>query len=147
MKHKRTQKMITKQNDNIVVSLGVIISFLTLVAAGSRLMGWVDWSWLEITSVYLICNLIASIIVILAIIGYTTNPYLFDARKIAFLIVSLIGGVTWAATVFMTSLRLDGHINWSWWIILSPMWAQLVLFIMGIYVGVKRGIAQYNEKH
>jgi hypothetical protein len=33
-------------------------------------------------------------------------------------------------TVLFVALKLTGHIDWSWWWVLSPLWIGLTLFVM-----------------
>lgn len=45
-------------------------------------------------------------------------------------------------TIVFITLKLLGHINWSWWWILAPMWippliAVLIIFGMAVYVTIK----------
>lgn len=39
-------------------------------------------------------------------------------------------------TLIFVVLKLTGHIDWSWWWVLSPLWigAALIIFIFGILV-------------
>ena len=32
-------------------------------------------------------------------------------------------------TVLFIGLKLTGHIEWSWWAVLSPMWVPIVLLV------------------
>ena len=52
-----------------------------------------------------------------------------------------IGFLGLLAIVFIT-LKLLGHITWSWWWVLAPLWippliAVLIIFGMAIYLTVK----------
>lgn len=42
-------------------------------------------------------------------------------------------------TVLFVALKLCDKIDWSWWWVLSPLWAPwaLVFAIMGIFVAIK----------
>jgi len=44
--------------------------------------------------------------------------------------VSFFGLLT---LVFIT-LKLTGHIAWSWWWVLAPLWLPITIFIVGIIV-------------
>ena len=33
-------------------------------------------------------------------------------------------------TVLFIGLKLTGHINWSWWWVLSPIWITILIFIV-----------------
>ena len=33
-------------------------------------------------------------------------------------------------TVLFIGLKLTGHIDWSWWWVLSPLWIGLVVIVM-----------------
>lgn len=46
-------------------------------------------------------------------------------------------GTTSLATAVMAAMKLYGYIDWSWWIVTSPMWAvALAILIMVILVAV-----------
>jgi uncharacterized protein (DUF983 family) len=39
-------------------------------------------------------------------------------------------------TVLFIGLKLTGHITWSWWLVLSPLWAPIaVVFVLALIVG------------
>ena len=42
------------------------------------------------------------------------------------------GGIGFAGmlTILFIGLKLTGHINWSWWWVLSPLWISFLLFIV-----------------
>jgi hypothetical protein len=46
-------------------------------------------------------------------------------------------------TVLFIGLKLTGYIDWSWWLVLAPMWAPVAL-ILGILVlcGIVYGLVQ-----
>lgn len=33
-------------------------------------------------------------------------------------------------TIVFITLKLTGYIDWSWWIVLSPLWVPMILFIV-----------------
>ena len=38
-------------------------------------------------------------------------------------------------TVLFIGLKLTGHITWSWWLVLSPLWAPIaVVFVFSLIV-------------
>ncbi len=40
-------------------------------------------------------------------------------------------------TILFVGLKLTGHIDWSWWWVLSPMWGTILLVLIvvgGIYL-------------
>lgn len=39
-------------------------------------------------------------------------------------------GFTGLLTILFILLKLTGHIHWSWWWVLSPIWISLVLFVV-----------------
>lgn len=47
-------------------------------------------------------------------------------------------GFTGLLTVLFVGLKLTGHITWSWWWVLSPLWIAplVVLSILAIALGV-----------
>jgi len=44
-------------------------------------------------------------------------------------------GFTGLLTVLFVGLKLTGHIDWSWWWVLSPLWITLVT-VLGIFLSV-----------
>lgn len=45
-------------------------------------------------------------------------------------------------TILFIGLKLTGFINWSWWLVLAPMWVGLALFgIIALMVLVIAAIA------
>ncbi|MFV0551043.1 MAG: hypothetical protein ACK5L6_03850 [Anaerorhabdus sp.] len=32
-------------------------------------------------------------------------------------------------TIVFIALKLMGYINWSWWLVLSPLWGSFIIFI------------------
>ena len=55
------------------------------------------------------------------------------------------GGVGFVGllTILFIGLKLTGHINWSWWWVLSPIWIMLSV-ILGIVVVVILGVLIYK---
>jgi len=46
-------------------------------------------------------------------------------------------GFTGLLTVLFVGLKLTGHITWSWWWVLSPIWISLsLLFFVFLIVGM-----------
>ena len=46
-------------------------------------------------------------------------------------------------TILFIGLKLTGHIGWSWWWVLSPLWvsallALVVLGIIAVYLAIKK---------
>ena len=39
-------------------------------------------------------------------------------------------GVAWALTLIFIVLKLTGYIDWSWVLVLAPLWAGFVLVIL-----------------
>lgn len=48
------------------------------------------------------------------------------------------GGVGFAGllTLLFIGLKLTGHISWSWWWVLSPMWIGLVFVLLCLLIVV-----------
>ena len=45
-------------------------------------------------------------------------------------------------TILFIGLKLTGHIDWSWWWVLSPIWVPIglvlvILAIVGLIVGIR----------
>lgn len=40
-------------------------------------------------------------------------------------------------TILFIALKLTNHIDWSWWLVLAPLWAPFALIVLGgvVYVG------------
>jgi len=55
------------------------------------------------------------------------------------------GGVGFVGllTILFIGLKLTGHIDWSWWWVLSPIWIMLSV-ILGIVVVVILGVLIYK---
>ena len=55
------------------------------------------------------------------------------------------GGVGFVGllTILFIGLKLTGHIDWSWWWVLSPIWIMLSV-ILGIVVIVILGVLIYK---
>jgi len=58
-----------------------------------------------------------------------------------------LGFLEFLTLIFIT-LKLTGYIDWSWWWVLSPLWAQLVVFVIALITvllyaagSIKRGKA------
>lgn len=45
-----------------------------------------------------------------------------------------LGFLEFLALVFIT-LKLTGYIDWSWWWVLSPLWGQVLIFIVA-FIGI-----------
>ena len=47
-------------------------------------------------------------------------------------------GLATLLTVLFVGLKLTGHIAWSWWWVLSPLWitAALVLAVVMVFIGI-----------
>lgn len=43
-------------------------------------------------------------------------------------------GVTWILTAIFVTLKLTNTVGWSWWIVLSPLWAPITLLLCGALV-------------
>lgn len=39
-------------------------------------------------------------------------------------------GLGGALTVLFVGLKLTGHIDWSWWWVLSPLWISVAVFLV-----------------
>lgn len=39
-------------------------------------------------------------------------------------------GVAWALTLIFIVLKLTGYIDWSWVLVLAPLWAGFVLVVL-----------------
>lgn len=46
------------------------------------------------------------------------------------------GGIGFSGllTVLFIGLKLTGHITWSWWWVLSPLWIGFALFILFLVI-------------
>ncbi|TCP88946.1 transmembrane Fragile-X-F protein [Rhizobium sp. PP-CC-2G-626] len=46
------------------------------------------------------------------------------------------GGIGFAGllTILFIGLKLTGHIDWSWWWVLSPLWISAILFLVAVAV-------------
>lgn len=44
-------------------------------------------------------------------------------------------GFAGALQVLFIGLKLTGHIDWSWWWVMSPCWGELILIILILVVG------------
>ncbi len=33
-------------------------------------------------------------------------------------------------------LKLTSVINWSWWVVLWPLWFSIIIFVIGIFIGL-----------
>ena len=44
-------------------------------------------------------------------------------------------GFTGLLTIMFVCLKLTGHIDWSWWWVLSPMWIPLALIVSVVVLG------------
>lgn len=42
--------------------------------------------------------------------------------------------LTTLLTVLFIGLKLTGHIDWSWWWVLSPLWITFVLVLVVLFV-------------
>ena len=49
-------------------------------------------------------------------------------------------GFTGLLTVLFIGLKLTGHITWSWWWVLSPLWISVLIALLLIAVLVFLGI-------
>ena len=58
----------------------------------------------------------------------------------------IIGGVglTGLLTMFFIELKLTGHIDWSWWWVLSPSWI-FVLMVLAIFLSAIIFVAAFKE--
>ena len=43
-------------------------------------------------------------------------------------------GFTGLLTVLFIGLKLTGHIDWSWWLVLSPVWIMLIIVLVIIII-------------
>lgn len=60
-----------------------------------------------------------------------------------------IGG---ALLLIFVTLKLTGHIAWSWWWVFSPMWVPLaiialILIPMGLFVGMRGAYRIIKERN
>ena len=53
------------------------------------------------------------------------NKYINTSRGIGFLDILLLVNIV---------LKLVGVINWSWWVVLWPLWASLIIIAFVIFV-------------
>ena len=50
-------------------------------------------------------------------------------------------GFTGLLSLLFVALKLLGHINWSWWWVLSPLWAPLVIaIVIVLFIAVWKGV-------
>jgi hypothetical protein len=56
-------------------------------------------------------------------------------------------GFTGALTILFIGLKLMGHIDWSWWWVLSPIWipAGIVVVVLVIMLIVALGIIVWEK--
>lgn len=45
-------------------------------------------------------------------------------------------GLPGLLTVLFVGLKLTGHISWSWWWVVSPIWISLLAIVVLVIVGV-----------
>jgi hypothetical protein len=45
------------------------------------------------------------------------------------------GGLLFAVTIVFVCLKLGGAVDWSWWIVLGPLWMPLALYL-AVYAGM-----------
>ena len=53
------------------------------------------------------------------------NKYINISRGVGFLDILLLVNIV---------LKLVGVINWSWWVVLWPLWASLIIIVFVIFV-------------
>ncbi len=48
------------------------------------------------------------------------------------------GGIGFAGllTILFIGLKLTGHIDWSWWWVLSPIWISVVVFVSVVIIAL-----------
>jgi len=46
------------------------------------------------------------------------------------------GGISFSGllTCIFIFLKLTGHITWSWWWVLSPLWISFILFVIAFII-------------
>ena len=49
-------------------------------------------------------------------------------------------------TIVFITLKLTGHIAWSWWWVLSPMWITLTVALLIMAVVVAIAVGERNRK-
>lgn len=50
-------------------------------------------------------------------------------------------GFTGLLTIAFIVLKLTGHIDWSWWWVLSPAWIGLtIVLVLAVIVGILDGL-------
>lgn len=56
------------------------------------------------------------------------------------------GGLCTLLTVLFVGLKLTGHIGWSWWWVLAPLWGALAvwLIIFGVVVAIAAALAVWR---
>ncbi len=56
------------------------------------------------------------------------------------------GGISFgqALTLLFVGLKLTGHVDWSWWSVLSPV---LVLMVLGGIAGVQEFVNERNDRN
>lgn len=69
--------------------------------------------------------------------------------------VRVSGGISLPTVVFIVFLilKLTNVIDWSWWWVTSPLWIPFsifiaictVLFIVGVFIGIVRGIVKSKK--
>lgn len=69
--------------------------------------------------------------------------------------VRVSSGVSLSTVVFIVFLilKLTNVIDWSWWWVTAPIWMPLaaliaiciVLFIVGVFIGIARGIVKSKK--
>lgn len=54
--------------------------------------------------------------------------------------VRAVRGVLTACLVVLTSAKLLGLIDWSWWVVTAPFWVPFVIAVVVVIVAFGRGL-------
>lgn len=61
--------------------------------------------------------------------------------------ISIGPGFLGLLTILFIGLKLTGHIAWSWWWVLSPLWIPLAILVVALVIlGIIALVAYSNEK-
>ena len=61
--------------------------------------------------------------------------------------VTINGWFAGLLTLLFIGLKLTGHIGWSWWWVLAPMWIPLaIVLVILLFVGIYICIKYHKEK-
>jgi hypothetical protein len=50
---------------------------------------------------------------------------------------------TTGLTILFIGLKMTGFIDWSWWLVLTPL---VGMFVMYVFIGIVKGVLDYQRK-